>query len=78
MARGGDPGKDFDDQWYGSKRRAEYKRDRGEGIWASDKKIERAGQPRPSHHGGSSCAVILISFLGGFAWAFSEIASRVS
>lgn len=70
MARGNDPGKDFDDQWYGSKRAGEYKRSRGEGAWADDVYLKRQNQRLsgpPAHHARkkSSCGKTT-AFLGGF------------
>ena len=41
MARGNDPGKDFDDQWNDSFREAQKKAQRGEGPWAEDKYLAR-------------------------------------
>lgn len=78
MARGNDPGKDFDDQWYGSKRAGEYKASRGEGAHADDiylKRVNRRLSGPPAHHarrdsGCGKTTVGLLAFLGGFAWAF--------
>lgn len=84
MARGNDPGKDFDDQWHASKRRGEYKASRGEGAWRNDKYLERLDArlgSGPVHHAGQkSCGektVILMAFLSGFGWVFSETVSRI-
>lgn len=84
MARRNDPGKDFDDQWYASKRRGEYKASRGEGPWADDAYLRRNNErlgSGPAHHGGGSescgkATVLLLSLLGGLGWAFSEAAGR--
>lgn len=82
MARGDDPrGDSFDDQYHGSRRRAQYKQARGEGIWADDAALRRAGQPKPSHAKKESClkkSVLLLAFLSGFGWIFSEIVSRAA
>lgn len=82
MARGKDPGNDFDDQWYASRRRAEYKKSRGEGVWADDAKLKRAGQPRPSHsadsEGCSKETMLLLGFLSGFGWVLNEVIRYVA
>lgn len=79
MARGNDPGKDFDDQYYSSKRRGQEKARRGESHWAQDKYLERMKNQSqgPAHHAGErkSCGektVVLMAFLGGLGWAFAE------
>lgn len=85
MARGNDPGKDFDNQWNTSRREAEKKAARGETHWAEDKYLKRLQEQSgpPAHHAGQSkgCAdktVALLALLGGFFWALGEIASRVA
>jgi hypothetical protein len=78
MARGNDPGKDFDDQYYGSKRAAEYKRSRGQGVWAQDKYQERLksrADEGQAHHGKDTCLVALAA-LGGLAWALGEAVGK--
>ena len=84
MARGNDPGKDFDDQWNDSFREAQKKAQRGEGPWAEDKYLARRQEQSgpPAHHAGQSkgCAdkaVLLLAFLSGWAWALTEIARQV-
>lgn len=80
MARGNDPGKDFDDQYYGSRREAKKKAARGESHWAQDKYLERNNErlgSGPAHHARErkSCGektVVLMAFLGGLGWAFAE------
>lgn len=81
MVRGKDRGKDFDDQYYGSKRAAEYKKSRGQGIYSQDAYLARAGQPKPDHRSGNGegCGkktVMLLGFLTGFGWVISEIIPR--
>jgi hypothetical protein len=79
VARGNDRGRDFDDQYYGARRRGEYKQARGEGIWADDHRLKHAGEPKPSHSKDQSCgkkAVLLLGFLSGFGWVLSEIVGR--
>lgn len=81
MARGNDPGKDFNDQWSESRRRGQEKAARGEGPWAEDKYLERINaKPRPVHHaaGSDSCLVSGLAFLGALAWVLSEIVSRIA
>jgi hypothetical protein len=86
MARGSNPGDDFDNQWNESRRRGQEKAARGESHWADDKYLERNNErlgSGPAHHGGEnkSCGektVVLMAFLGGFAWAISETVSRVA
>lgn len=72
MARdneGGPLGKSFNDQWYGSKRAAEYKRSRGEGPWAEDaylrRQNERLSGP-PAHHAKDESCGRAVAFIGGF------------
>lgn len=85
MARGNDPGKDFDNQWDSSKRGGQEKASRGESHWAQDKYLERNNERlgrQPAHHAGEnkSCGektVILLAFLSGLGWAVSETVSRV-
>lgn len=80
MARGGDRGKDFNDQWNDSRRRGQEKARRGESHWAEDKYLERNNKrlgSGPAHHAGKrdSCVektVVLMAFLGGLAWTFTE------
>lgn len=82
MARGSDPGRDFNDQWNESRRRGQEKAARGEGAWAEDKYLERINaKPRPAHHasepkGCGEKTVMLLALLSGFGWAFSEVVSR--
>lgn len=84
MARGKDPGDDFDAQYNESRRRGQEKARRGESHWADDKYLERNNERLSSapagHSGNKSCAektVVLAAFLGGIAWAGAEIASKV-
>lgn len=79
MARGNDPGRDFDDQFHNSRRRGQDKASRGESHWAQDKYLERNNErlgSGPAHHGKrESCAdksVMLLALLGGVAWGLSE------
>lgn len=80
MARGKDPGKDFDDQYHNSRREAEKKAARGESHWAWDKSLERNNErlgSGPTHHAGEhrGCGektVVLMALLGGLGWAFAE------
>ena len=85
MARGNNPGKDFDDQWNDSARRGQERARRGEGPWEADKYLERinakpvqgpkhAGEPK----GCSDKAIALLAVLGGLAWALQEIVQRVA
>lgn len=86
MARGSNPGKDFDDQWNESRRRGQDKASRGESYWAQDKYLERNNErlgSGPAHHAGErkSCGektVVLMAFLSGLGWAISETVSRIA
>jgi hypothetical protein len=80
MARGNDPGKDFDDQYRESKRRGRDRASRGEGAWADDKYLERVNarlSGPPARHRGEpskSCldkTVMLLALLTGILWAVS-------
>lgn len=78
-SEGGPRGRDFNDQFYGSRRRAQYKKSRGEGIWMDDKRLEHAGEMKPGHSKDQSCgkkAVLLLGFLSGFGWVLSELLGR--
>lgn len=80
MARGKDLGKDFDDQFDHFQKRAQGKRDRGEGYWADDKKMRDAGKMREPSGNEESCGkatVIMLGLLAGTGWALSEAVSRV-
>lgn len=85
MARGSDPGKDFDDQYHDSRRRGQEKARRGESHWAQDKYLERnnerLGRQAAHHAENKSCGektLILLGFLGGLAWFLSETVSRIA
>lgn len=87
MARGNDPGRDFDNQWNESRRKGQEKAARGETHWATDKYLERVNAER-SHERGrhagepKGCAdkaALLVGLLGGFGltgWALAEAVSR--
>lgn len=83
MARGSDPGKDFDSQFNRNKARGDAKAQRGESHWSQDKYIQGGCGTNESPGGGqdnSGCGdktVILLAILGGFAWAGSEIVNRI-
>jgi hypothetical protein len=85
MARGNNPGKDFDDQYHASRREGQRKAARGEGAWADDKYLRdmRAGGEDNSGSGGnkdnSGCGkdtLLILGFLSGFGWVISEVVSR--
>lgn len=84
MARGNDPGKDFDDQYYSSKRRGQEKARRGESHWAEDKYLERMKNQSqgPAHHGkDESCGkktLILLGFLSGLGWFLNETVQYIA
>lgn len=93
MARGNDPGKDFDDQYNRSRREGQRKAARGEGPWADDKYLSdarkeseryRSGGEGDSGGGGGNgegCdkkTLLLAGWLSGFGWFLSEVVSRVS
>ena len=81
MARGNNPGKDFDDQFHQSKRRAQPKKDAGSSHWADDAAMRRAGQMRPSSTPeDKSCgkaALFLLGLLAGTSYALTEIAQQI-
>lgn len=77
MARGNDPGRDFDRQIRASENRAAGKKARGEGPWALDKKLadnnNRGGGG--SANGSDNCLVsgiALLSALLGTAYGVVE------
>jgi hypothetical protein len=86
VARGNGPGKDFDDQWNESRRRAQEKARRGESHWAHDKYLERESErlgSSPAGHRGEpkGCAdktVMLLALIAGALWLLGEFASRVA
>lgn len=77
------PGKDFDDMWNRHNREGRERAARGEGPYAMDAAIRRAGEMRqpeptgPKHKANSDSCVVPLAFLGGLAWALSELAQRV-
>lgn len=78
MARGNDPGRDFDRQFGESRRRGQDKAARGESHWAQDKYLERMKNQStsgPAHHAKDSC-VVGLALLGGIAWALTETVQR--
>lgn len=82
MARGNDPGKDFDDQFNASRRKGQEKAARGESHWAQDKYLERLNAQKPAHHAGepkgcSDKAAALLVTLGGLGYLLGEAVSRV-
>lgn len=80
MARGKNPGDDFDAQFNESRRRGQEKARRGESHWAQDKYLRDLGSgpaPQPQNKSCAEKTVILAAFLGGLAWAGAEIASKV-
>lgn len=83
MARGNDPGRDFDRQFGQNKARGDAKAARGEGPWAQDKYL-RDGAGTGSGGGdkdNSGCGdktVVLLAALGGIAWAVSEFVQKVA
>lgn len=66
MARGNGPGKDFDDQFNQSKRRAAPKVERGEGPWSQDKYLRdmNSGSSTPPSSGGCLMLFGLLLALG--------------
>lgn len=83
MARGNDPGKEFNDRFYKSQRKGKERAARGEGHWRTDREMERYGQPAPNHNAGPSkpcapAAIAILAGLGGLGWAFGEAVRYVS
>lgn len=82
MARGNDPGKDFDDQYNASRRRGQGKAARGESHWAQDKYLEGlrsqpGGRSEPPRGCSDKTAALLVA-IGGVAWGLTEVVSRVT
>lgn len=85
MARGKNPGDDFDRQFDKSRRAGERKAARGEGPWADDAYLRRINNERQADRqaaqsNSESCGkatVILLSLLGGAAWGLAEAVGRV-
>lgn len=81
MARGSDPGKDFDQQWDKSRKAGQEKAARGESHWATDKYLERINAER-SHERGrhagepkgcSDKAAALVAIGLGIGYAVTEV-----
>lgn len=64
MARGNDPGKDFDAQFNRNEARGKAKAERGEGPWAQDKYLRdlNSGSSGGSSAGGG-CLLVMLSLL---------------
>lgn len=71
MARGNDPGRDFDNQWNESRRRGVARAAAGEGPWRDDKYLERENTrlsgpaARHAKKKDESCGKA-VAFIGGF------------
>lgn len=63
MARGNNPGRDFDDQFNSSKRRAAPKVAKGEGHWADDKKIRDLNSGGGGVPSGGGCMIAMITLI---------------
>lgn len=72
MARGSDPGRDFDRQFDQSQRRAEPKKQAGQGPWNMDKRLADNNNRAPSA-GSDSCLVSAVALLGGVAWVVDQV-----
>lgn len=84
MARGKNPGDDFDNQFNASRRKGQERASRGEGPWHHDKYLRdlkgggEGHQAPPGDNGGcGKDAAILLGFLGGLAWFLGETAGRI-
>lgn len=85
MARGKNPGDDFDNQYNANRRKGQERAARGEGPWANDKYLRdlRSGgagpavPPQGSNGGCGKDAAILLGSLGGLIWFLGETAGRV-
>lgn len=81
MARGNDPGRDFDNQYNASRRAGQDKASRGESHWATDKYLERLNVERPTGHGRhagepkgcSDKAAALVAIGLGIGYALTEV-----
>lgn len=86
MARGKNPGDDFDRQWNASNAAGRRKAARGEGPWADDAYLRRIGNERQADRqaaagrdndsGCGKSALALLALLGGLAYGFAEVVSR--
>ena len=76
MARGNNPGKDFDDQYNASRREGQRKAARGEGAWADDKYLRDLRNGGEDNSGCGKDTLLILGFLSGFGWVISEVVSR--
>ena len=85
MARGSNPGDDFDRQFNDSRRKGQERAARGEGPWADDKYLRdlRSGGEGQSDGGSNSnegcgkATVVLLALGGSALYALGEAASRL-
>jgi len=76
MARGKNPGDDFDNQYNQSRRRAEPKKQAGQSHWADDKAIRDAGrlrEPSGEEKGCGKATLYAVGLGGGFAYAMELV-----
>jgi hypothetical protein len=67
MGRGKDLGRDFDRQFDQSQRRAQPKRDRGEGPWNMDKRLaDNNNRGGGGSKDGDSCLIAAVALLSTF------------
>lgn len=83
MARGSDPGRDFDDQYNQSRRAGQERAARNEGPWAGDKYLKRVNDSGPVSHRGEpkgcadkTAALFLLGVAAGYGLV--EVVSRVA
>lgn len=84
MARGKNPGDDFDAQYNANRRKGQDKASRGEGPWYDDKyrsdlnnRLGAGGQP-PEQKSCGEKTVVLLAMLSGVIWGVSEAVSRIA
>lgn len=82
MARGNDPGKDFDDQYNKNRREGQRRAARGEGPYAADKYLRDLNnrpmnQPPQRSEGCADKTVALLILLTSFGWIIAEGVSRI-
>lgn len=83
MARGNDPGRDFDQQFERNRRRGQERAARGEGAWADDKYLRKINEERAADRaaagnseGCGKATVLLLGTLGGVVWFLAEAAGK--
>lgn len=71
MARGNNPGKDFDDQYHASRRRGQYRQT--EEAWR-----QQSGRHAAPKESCGKAAAVLLGLLGASAWLLGEAVRYVT